>query len=158
MADLLTLLNNDTAIRAASRGTISDMPRLVITGTGEPLQTAVSGFETIHLSAIMVDNKNGWDAANYQWVVPETGTYEVNGKLRLADGDYSSLSYGLGMDTANQDGPTFFWGQGAKNRQGLFNSRIMNLTQGARLRLFAYIDSATPVGISGAEMNAVRIA
>jgi len=159
MADLVTLLNTENVVREAARGTISDMPRLVVSRSGGvAFQTIGQSFVTVQVNSVMLDNKSRWDAANFSWVVPETGTYEVNGKIRLADGDYSGLSYGIGMDIVNQDNAGFFWGQGARHRQGLFNSRIINLASGDRLRLYAYIDNPAGVGVTNAELNAVRIA
>jgi len=159
MADLVTLLNTDNGVREAARGTVSDMPRLVVSrSSGTGFQTVGQTFTIIQVNSVMLDNKSRWDAPNFSWVVPETGTYEVNGKIRLADGDYSGLSYGLGMDIINQDNAGFFWGQGARSRQGLFNSRIINLAAGDRLRLYAYVDNPSGVPVTNAELNAVRIA
>jgi hypothetical protein len=165
MADLLALLNTDGPIRAAARGTVSDMPRLVVSrSSGTAFQTIGQTFTTVQINTVMVDNKTAWSASNFWWVCPETGVYEVNGKLRLADGNYPGLSYGIGMDIANGDNASFFWGQGmttgtaALGRQGIFNSRIIALNAGDPLRLYAWVDSPGGIGVSGAELNAVRIA
>lgn len=159
MADLAYLLTQNSTVRTAARGTVSDMPRLVVSCSGgTSFQTLPQTFTTVQFNTVSVDNKNAWNAANNTWTVPETGTYEVNGKLRLVDGNLSGLSYGLGIDVVNEDNAGFFWGVGAPNRQGLFNSRIIMLTAGQALRLYAYVDNPSGVGVNAAELNAVRIA
>jgi len=105
---------------------------------------------------------------NSIWTVPETGTYEVNGKLRLADDTPAGISFGLGMGIANQDDASFYWNTTARSLFGfasnsigrgmIFNSRIMMLTQGDGLRLYTFIDDTTARKIIAAELNAVRIA
>jgi len=159
MADLLTLLNTDPALRDATRLTADRMPRLVVSRSGAVggFQNLFASFQTVMVNSVQIDNFNTFDTSTGEWVVPETGTYEVNGKLRLEDGARGSLSYGIGLDVANVDNSGFFWSQGTNNRQGIFNSRIIMLTAGQRLRLYAYVDSPG-VGASTAELNATRIA
>jgi len=160
MADLTTLLATEQAVRTAARDTISDMPQLMVFRDGSSaFQSVGTSFTTVQINTVMLDNKAGWDAANYQWVVPETGTYQVLGKMRLVDGDLSGLGYSLGMDVGtNVSSAELFWGEGNKNRQSISNPRTMILTKGDRLRLHAFVDRSTPVGITAASLTAVRIA
>lgn len=115
-------------------------------------------FAKITLSAT-ADSANGWDAANSWWTVPvgQGGTYEIAGKIRLADGTGAGVSVGIGMHTSNADHPAFFWDNTKNNRQGMQNVRVTTLTAGQQVRLFAYIDAGAPVACVAAVLTIQRI-
>jgi len=84
-------------------------------------------------------------------------------KVRPLDSVAANISYGVGFDTANQDSPSFAWGttNGASTRRhGLLNNRVLVLTAGQTLKLFAYIDANSQGGgipIYSAEIAVYRI-
>ena len=145
------------------------MPRLVVSkAASDPQNSVPQVFTTVTLTSVMLDTSSSW--ASPVWTVPETGTYEINGKLRLADNTPAGINFGIGMGIGNVDDPGFYWdttkgatvggaiGGGNVGRNMIFNSRISQLTQGDLLRLYTYIDDPTTRIITGAELNAVRIA
>jgi hypothetical protein len=121
-------------------------------------------FNTVMISSVSV-NIGGGTLSNNLWTVPQTGTYDVQGKVRFADNSTGGNKYGwgIGMDIANQDSPGFLWRTTpenpsftATNRMGEQNRRVMPLTAGQQLRLFAYIDG-TNLNVIAAELIAIRI-
>jgi len=166
MADLLTLLNNDTPLRRAAARTLATLPRLVASKVSNDQQPTPQQFTTVGLNSVMLDTSASF--ASNMWTVPETGTYELNGKLRLSDNTPAGISFGIGMGINNVDDAAFYWATttastfgfagNSVGRHMVFNSRIMQLTQGDLLRLYAFIDDTTARTIQAAELNAVRIA
>lgn len=139
---------------------VPDWPVMVVARGGSlDFQNIGAAFTTIAFNvAASVDSHGGWNSATNVYTVPQAGTYQVVGKLRLADGNRSGLSYGLGMDTANVDTAGFQWGIGVGNRQGLLNIRQMYLVAGDQLRLFAYVDGGGGTApVNGAELIATRV-
>ena len=137
---------------------VSDMPIAVIGRFGGTFQSVGQTFTTIQAGDASIDTHNGWRPAQSVYIVPETGTYELRAKLRPFDNSQPNVSIGLGIDVANQDGPSFVWGQmpppapGGSARFVLQNARTMRLTAGQAVRMFAYVDSPTPVGMTNAEL------
>jgi hypothetical protein len=139
-------------------------PRLVAMRFGNTaFQNNGAGFITLQINATVIDTANAFNTATWIYTVPETGVYEVNAKVRLADATPAGISYGLGIDTSNVDSAGFFWGVtnannlGTGNRQGLFNSRIMALNAGDPLRAFTYVDNPSAVGVIAAELSCYRL-
>ena len=110
------------------------------------------GFQTVPLNVVKINvfpagGVSGWDATNYQYVIQETGLYEIWGNFRLEDAlsggptaTPASKSYGVGLGTVNQDSSDFKWNQTFVNRnssdkvvKGVFNA-------GDRIRMFVYLD------------------
>lgn len=141
---------------------LADFPFFMIQGSsGQGISQA---FTTVVMSTVVSDTHNGWDSANNYYVVPQTGVYEIQVRLRLDDGFPFSVSCGLGVDLTNADTPGFIWSQtpseasttGASRYTMLLN-RTVRVNAGDQLRLFAYWDSATPQALSGREMVIQRI-
>jgi hypothetical protein len=65
----------------------------------------------------------------------------------------SGVSYGVGVDTANHDSPTFTWTTTNAYRNGFSNSRVAYLIAGTPVDLFVYVDSIKPIGVLAASLN-----
>ncbi len=126
------------------------------------------GFTTLIMTTVSVDTHGGWDPVTYTYVVPQTGVYDLQGKVRLNDNSLDNgngVSHGIGLDIANQDSSGFLWatfptsslsGNGAA-RFVLYNSRQMQLMAGQRLRAFAYVDAGNAQTINKCELVATRV-
>ena len=115
---------------------------------------SADGFKTVALSKVVTDTATGWNAATNSYTVPATGTYLIVSNIRLADFAPSGISYGQGVDTANVDSFSFLWTSTAAGpRNGFVNSRVMQLSAGQTVSLFAYIDSKTAIHLSSAILN-----
>ena len=120
---------------------------------GQTFSTS-DAFKTIALSRVLVDTASGWNASTNSYTVPATGTYLIISNIRLTDFAPQGISYGQGVDTSNMDSYSFLWvSTGAGPRNGFLNSRIMQLTAGQKLSLFAYVESKTPINLSSAILN-----
>lgn len=155
-SDITSLSGLTTALAIALGGTGRTIPFPAFSaslagGTGG----FGSSFTTIIPTTIAIDTASGYNATTGIYTLPETGLYYITAKIRVADGSPSGVSYGLGVGTANTDGPTFFWTTTIGSRQGAANSRFYSGTAGDQLRLFAYGDSALTV--SAAELNIIRL-
>lgn len=166
-----TLASNSTSgalyVRRAdgtwTSGSVSEFPIAIIGRTGGTFQTVGASFTTIQAGSASLDSHGSWNAAQSLYVVPQTGIYEMRAKLRPYDNSQANCSIGLGIDVANQDGPSFAWGQfpppalNGSARFVLANARTMSLTAGQAVRMFGYADSPTPVGMTAAELVIRRI-
>ncbi|UPL50534.1 hypothetical protein [Hymenobacter sublimis] len=115
------------------------------------------GFATVPLSTVVTDIRptgttGGWDTATYEYVAPVAGTYFITTKMRTNDGNApAGRSYGQGAGTTNSDGPWFQWFYSNGVREGSLNTRVMELTAGQRVRMYALLDGFN-AGVS-AEMT-----
>lgn len=128
-------------------------------GTGSVAQTVPGGeFRTVNVSSV-VDSHGAFNATSRLWTVPtgEVGTYEITGKVRIGDYATPGISCGIGMHTSNTDHPAFFWDNTKNNRQGIQNTRLIQLTAGQQIRLFIYIDQGGDFGLSTAALTIQRI-
>lgn len=106
------------------------------------------------------DSHGAFDNALSVYTVPESGVYRLEGKVRIIDGAVpGGASIGLGIDRAESDGPSFFWGVSNPSRQGVINQRVSFFDQGDALRLFVYVDhpGSPTVGVASAEFTLDRI-
>ena len=120
------------------------------TSTGQNVGT---NFTTIILPRVVADSASGWNATANTWTVPTTGTYLVITNIRFVDNLVSGLSYGQGANTSNVDNASFLWNTTNGKRNGSTNTRIMQLTAGQAVDLFAYVDSSQPIAVSGASLT-----
>ena len=124
--------------------TAAALPMLSVdTGSAYGSQQVTTAFTTVAMGNVIADTANGWNAAANTYTVPNTGTYLIVSKVRLADGTGPGISYGQGVNTANVDGPYFQWATTAGVRSQSLNVRIVKLTAGQTVDLFAYVDGAT---------------
>ena len=129
-------------------------------GTGYGLstnQTAGNTFKPLSLGSVVTDSASGWNAAANTYTVPVTGTYLIVSGLRLADNVPAGISYGQGVHTSNVDNPAFLWTTTVGPRNGTTNTRIMQLSAGQTVVFFAYVDSPSPIGVSGASLSIQQI-
>ncbi len=126
-------------------------------GLGQPISQTFSSadrFKTVALSHVVTDTATGWNSSTNTYTVPATGTYLIVSNIRLADFAPNGVSYGQGVDTTNVDSFSFLWTSTAAGpRNGFVNSRVMQLSAGQTVSLFAYVDSATPIHLSSAILN-----
>jgi hypothetical protein len=109
-----------------------------------------------------IDTHNGWNGTAY--VVPQTGTYQVEMNLRILDNTHLGISYGMGAGTALVDDAAFGWrttpAAGPSTvRHGAIHQRTMNLTKGDLLRYYGYFDglNGNPVFIAACEITVLRV-
>lgn len=153
-------------ITRSEQGVIWDKPLAyfpMFIATGNTPSSLSLSFTTIPLNNVVQDTHDGWNPANNTYVVPQTGTYEVQGRVRIQDGYVLNTSVGIGIDTENVDSPGFIWSQtpntvsasGASRFTMVINRTVM-LNAGDVLRLYGYWDAA-PQNISGRELIIQRI-
>ena len=105
-----------------------------------------NAFTTIPLNATTVDNFSAFNTTTHSYVAPVTGYYWVATKLRPADNIGAGISYGLGANTNNNvDDYWFLWTQTNNTRNGSINYRLIYLTTGQPINMYAY--TSTPFSI-----------
>jgi hypothetical protein len=153
---------------ARQNETSAGFPRLVVSrqaAQNQIFQTpTASQFVTVALNtAATVDSHNGWNTTTALYTVPQDGFYECHGKVRIADNGPVNIGYGIGIDIANQDSPSFQWmitspvttSPPQYHRNGGYNFRAMQLLQGQQVRLFVYTNSQ--LTIYNAELQLRRV-
>ena len=116
-------------------------------------QLFTTAFKTVALNNVIVDTASGWNASSNTYTVPATGTYLIVSNLRLADLLPAGISFGQGVNTSNVDNLSFLWRTTAGPRNESVATRIMQLSAGQTVDLFAYVDSSSPVAIAGASLS-----
>jgi len=123
----------------------------VLAVTGVEGTLAANGFNTIALGRPVLDvrpagSPGGWDAAAQAYVAPLSGTYELLTSMRVHD-NYGPVgsNYALGAGPGNVDGPWLYWNtifdvHGGYNRKGLQVTRVLHLSAGEAVRMYAYLD------------------
>jgi hypothetical protein len=106
----------------------------------------------------VVDAGNRYDPATGVYAVPSTGLYLCLARLRIPD-NLGPVHFGMGVHTANADGPWFQWQTSPGNRYTANYQRLARFNTGDGLRLFAYYATGpnSPSFIAGA-LNIVRVA
>jgi hypothetical protein len=135
---------------------------IFISVDGATNQSIGAAFTTIIMGNIVT--ASGVPASNYNtatgiFTVPVTGTYEITGSLRYADGQTAGRQFGVGVHTSNGDGSWFLWHaiQGTTsgaNRTTYPYIRVAKFNAGEQLRMFSYVDQGTmPIGVSGMQIR-----
>ncbi|MEO8737462.1 MAG: hypothetical protein ABI380_13100 [Edaphobacter sp.] len=117
------------------------------------LQNIGNGFTTVSLPNVITDTASAWNPTSNAYVIPATGMYLIVSHVRLVDGAPAGVSYGVGVDTANRDSPTFAWTTTNAYRNGFSDSRVAYFIAGTPVDLFVYVDSAKPIGVIAASLN-----
>jgi hypothetical protein len=122
-----------------------------------------TGFTTVELGGAthqsLSDPGSNFNTSTHEYTVPVTGTYQIITKLRLMEtgpsGVPGGISFGHGAGTSNADGPHFHWfvTVGDPLRNGSMNVRIAPFSAGNTIKMYAYVDSATPRAIFGMAMD-----
>ncbi len=149
------------AVPPASGGTSGSPMASLRVEAGASLGAAISEtfskadtFKTVALSHVVTDTASGWNSTTNSYTIPVSGTYLIISNIRLADFAPPGVSYGQGVDTTNVDTFSFLWSTtGTAPRNGFVNSRVMQLSAGQTVSLFAYVDSASPIHLSSAILN-----
>ncbi len=115
-------------------------------------------FNTITLPTVVSDPGGNFSTTSGFYTVPVTGNYQITTKLRIADNAPSGISYGQGAGTLNADGPHFQWfatvsSTGSVARNGSLNIRTARFNAGDQIRMYAYADSTSSLGVIAAEMD-----
>lgn len=128
------------------------------------VQTIPQAFTAIQLNTVNTDNYSGWDNVNFAYTIPVNGTYLITTKMRPGDGVAANNSYGQGANGTLADGPWFQWfvtvvsnGQTYGGRNGSLNARVVYLTAGSKIYMYAYGDVSGGVPIHSAAMNIVLL-
>jgi hypothetical protein len=137
---------------------VSAWPVLVASFSGSQAITAGS-FTTVKMTA-STDTGAGFNNTTSIYTIPETGTYEICAKVRMADGA-PNFSHGVGVDTANQDSPSFQWGNtqsggSGVNRNGLMNVITRPFNAGDQVRMFTYLEQSNSLIAASLTMIRVR--
>jgi uncharacterized protein YjdB len=115
----------------------------------------ISGaFTRVTLPVVHSDTGGNWDATNNWYVCPRTGIYQIAAAMRVADSTSAGTQYGIGVHTAEEDGPFFLWnavGGSPSLRSSISYSRLVALNGGDRVRMISYSD--TNVTLTGAAMQ-----
>jgi len=126
-------------------------------------QSIGQSFATVQVNAASVDTAAGFSASTFLYTVPETGIYLVTGRYRLVDGTAAGINCAIGVDVAAGDTIGLTWqstiaaSPTGSQRNVLQVSRIVSLTAGQTLRLFAFADTSGSVAITAAELSAQRL-
>lgn len=124
---------------------------------GAPASVSQNSFLTVPLVGKTSDVSSLWDSANYQYVVPATGTYLILARFRIPD-NWGGFTLGMGVHTSNDDGAWFQWqGKGETSRYTENYQRLDPFNAGERLRLFVYQDTASQMTINGAALQIIRV-
>ena len=114
-------------------------------------QLGAYGFNTIPLGQPTVDvrpagSPSGWDLPNAAYVAPVSGIYELLTNMRITDSSGPvGGNYALGAGPSNVDGPWMYWNtifdvRTGTNRKGLQVTRLLHLSAGEAVRMYAYFD------------------
>jgi len=123
------------------------------TGVGNNVIFAVNNsMTTVPLDTVDYDTENGFDASSKEYVVKVAGYYDVNAMVRLTDGQGGN-NVGVGVGTQNGDFPTFVWGTPTGLRNTVVYARNAYFNVNDRVRLYVYVDNATPAGFANASMT-----
>ena len=98
------------------------------------------------------DPGGNWSTDNSWYTCPRRGIYLVNATLRLKDGTAAGTQYGVGVYTAEADGPFFLWhavGATPSTRSTYPYSRLTLQNAGDRLRVFSYSDQGATLDSCG---------
>jgi hypothetical protein len=157
-------------ITVGSNNTITTISGL--SGVGAPVFSAalssqftfkINTFQTIPFNVINVDTYNGFSGTTttypYSYIIPVSGTYFIASKLRIQDNSTKGVSYGQGANSysppsttptnTNVDGYWFNWfvtnyaGHSNSSRNSSINYRIMKLTAGQYINVYAYCDNVS---------------
>lgn len=117
---------------------------------------ASNGFRTIPLPSVTKNVGGGvWDATNYTYSVPTTGTYLIKSSVRLTDGSAARNVF-QAVGTSNADIPDGIWQTNSGSRWTMLYTRIAYFTKNDLLRLYIYSDGAN-ANISDASLNIVLL-
>lgn len=105
----------------------------------------------------------GVPSANYNtttgiYTIPVTGTYQITGNIRFADGQIANTQFGIGVNTVNSDGAWFNWSHinqttSSSNRTSFPYVRIVSLTAGSLIRMYSSVDTGTlPVNLASMQV------
>lgn len=126
----------------------------------DPFQDIAAGaFVKLRVNA-RTDTRETFDATDHSYVIPETGIYQIEMKMRPIDSTPAGVSYGLGADPVLNDSAATRWtnttaSSGPNNRQGHINQRTARFEAGQRIYLYTYADAA--ITVSSAELIIIRI-
>jgi len=129
-------------------------------GNGNGSATAATipatGFNTVPLSTVSKNVGGGvWNATNYTYTVPSSGTYLIKSSIRLTDGSASRNVF-QAVHTSNADIPEGIWDTNSGSRWTMLYTRIAYFNKNDVLRLYMYSDGANAT-ISDASLNIVLL-
>ena len=124
---------------------------------GKGILAAGAAFTTIPLTQVVSDTASGWNWTTNSYAVPVTGRYLIISHVRLLDNAPAGVSYGQGVNSTNTDDNNFFWSTTIGMRNSITNTSIVQLTAGTALKLFTYVDSASPIGIYSASLSVQQL-
>lgn len=122
--------------------------QLVVARAGVSTNLASTSWVTYPLDGTPSVNLGGgsYNTSTFIYTVPENGLYLCLGSIRIADAS-TARSVGIGIGTANADGPHVLWGNmglgGASGRDGRQYTRLTRFNANDQVRLFIYSDGST---------------
>lgn len=123
----------------------------------EPASTQVvqGGFPRITMQSVNSDPGGNWNATESWYTCPRRGIYQITASLRVKDQSSAGTQYGIGVYTAEVDGPWFLWcgvGPTPATRSTYPYSRLSLQSAGDRLRMFSYSDQGVYVSAAGLQI------
>ncbi|MGC5781609.1 DUF2793 domain-containing protein [Methylobacterium sp. NFXW15] len=119
------------------------------------LQDIPASFTRVGLARVRSDPGGNWSTADNWYTCPRRGLYLINGTLRVGDKTAAGTQYGVGVSTAEDDGPWFVWhivGPTPGMRSTYPYSRIASQNAGDRLRMYSYSDQGFTVNLAGLQI------
>jgi len=171
-SDITSLAGLTTALSVAQGGTgrTTISPILMATrfsGYTTPFQTIATAFSTVLINSAPIDNAAGFNTGTGLYTVPagEGGLYLVTGKIKLVDGAQAGVSWATAVGiNSNDTVSASAWtstvattaGSGT-TRNVQTTTRLMLLAPGDQVRLYAYVDLAAGLGVTGAELALFKL-
>ena len=122
-------------------------------------QVVQGGFPRITMQTVNSDPGGNWNATECWYTCPRKGIYQISASLRVKDSSTAGTQYGIGVYTAETDGPWFLWcsvGPTPATRSTYPYSRLSLQNAGDRLRMFSYSDQG--VYLSSADLQICLVA
>lgn len=134
---------------------VTGFPTTLASVSGDGAIQGFTGFYTVIMGTKGSDVGNNYNTTTGVYTVPSTGIYLCIGRYRIQD--QSTVHFGFGIHSVNQDGPWFQWQTGSGARYGANYQRLTKFNAGEQLRMFAYVESGNTY-FKPAAMDIMRIA
>ena len=120
-----------------------------------------NSFTTYISPTIDSDVSGSYNSSNGTINLPFDGLYLIQGTLRVIDSSDSGTQFGIGVHTANQDGPWFLWHAVLDTDNNLDRttypySRIARFNANDALRMFVYVQNG-PLNMATANFSVYKL-
>ena len=132
-------------------------------GVGTITPVGNASWTTVSFLGGTVNANNGgglWTPSTSLYRTPQAGTYFCQALVRIQDGFGTNCNLGIGIGTANADGPHFQWNKyvtGSGGRCAFDYTRIAGFAAGQDVRLYCFHDSGTIMALTRAALQLWRL-